>query len=209
MKNLGPESEWKFDDRGSCGVFYQESYASPATADLDNDTYLDLYFTTVYETASFKVRNQPTLFRRVGDFQFRDETEAHGLNGLPATYQAAFADFDQDGDIDLFTAGKLFENQASNSSRWLRVNLKGDGHLVNRDAIGTQVRLKLPDRVLARQVEAGTDQGNQNDLSLHFGLADFAAPYSLEILWPNGRRQNVTVEENNTTKEIVFGSNPR
>jgi hypothetical protein len=209
LKNLGPAGEWKFDDLGPCGVFYQESYASPAAADLDNDTHLDLYFTTVYETASFNVRNQPTLFRRVGDFQFQDETETRGLNGLPATYQAAFADFDQDGDVDLCTAGKLFENQIRNSRRWLRVNLKGDGRIVNRDAIGTQVRLKLADRILTRQVEAGTGQGNQNDLSLHFGLADFAAPYSLEILWPNGQRQNMTVEESNTTKEIVFGNPPR
>jgi hypothetical protein len=175
-------------------------------ADFDNDTHLDLYFTTAYETASFKVRNQPTLFHRVDDFQFQDETEAHGLNGLPATYQAACADFDHDGDIDLCTAGKLFENQASNSSRWLRVTLKGDGRIVNRDAIGTQVRLKLGGQTLTRQVEAGTGQGNQNDLALHFGLADFVAPMTLEILWPNGQRQNLTVEENNTTKEIVFDS---
>ncbi len=206
LKNLGPAGEWKFADLGPCGVFYQESYASPAAADFDNDTHLDLYFTTAYETASFKVRNQPTLFHRVDDFQFQDETEAHGLNGLPATYQAACADFDHDGDIDLCTAGKLFENQASNSSRWLRVTLKGDGRIVNRDAIGTQVRLKLGGQTLTRQVEAGTGQGNQNDLALHFGLADFVAPMTLEILWPNGQRQNLTVEENNTTKEIVFDS---
>jgi hypothetical protein len=188
LHNLGPDSRDAFEDLGSCGVFYQESYASPAAGDFDNDGDLDLFFTTVYETASFGLPNNPVLFRNDGDFQFTDVTADAKLNGLPATYQAAWADFDQDGDLDLVTAGKLFENTATNG-HWLCVKLEGNGQSVNRSAIAAQVRIDLPDRILTRQVEAGTGEGNQSDLTLHFGLGTYAEPVRLRIFWPNGKEE--------------------
>ena len=42
-----------------------------------------------------------------------------------------------------------------------------------------------------RQIEAGTGEGNQNDVRLHFGLGDHKDPVTLEILWPNKSRQVV------------------
>ncbi|HND55372.1 MAG TPA: VCBS repeat-containing protein, partial [Pirellulaceae bacterium] len=100
LKNLGAAKEFAFEDRGPCGVFYQESYASPAAADFDNDGDLDLFFTTVYETASFGRKNNPVLFRNDGNFTFVDVTDTVKLAGLPPTYQAAWGDFDNDGDLD-------------------------------------------------------------------------------------------------------------
>ena len=196
LRNLGPEQGHKFDDLGTCGVFYQESYASPAAGDYDNDGDLDLFFTTVYATASYGRPNNPVLFRNDGKFTFVDVTVLAGVADLSPTYGAAWADYDNDGDLDLSTAGKLFEN-TGNGNRWLRVRLEGDGKSVNRSAIGAQVRISLGDRTLTRQVEAGTGEGNQNELTLHFGLGQHAAPVSLEIFWPNGVTQSVTNVETN------------
>ncbi len=182
-RNLGPGGEWRFEDRGTGGVHYQESYATPAAGDYDRDGDLDLLFTTVYGTASFGRPNHPVLYRNDGDFMFVDVTAEAGLAGLPPTYQAAWADVDQDGDLDLACGGRLFVNQRDGGN-WLAVRLEGDGTRVNRDAIGAQVRVLLAERVVARQVEAGTGEGNQNDLALHFGLGDQAGPYRLEIRWP-------------------------
>ena len=42
-------------------LFYQESYASPSAGDFDNDGNLDLFFTTVYGTASFGKKNNAVL----------------------------------------------------------------------------------------------------------------------------------------------------
>jgi hypothetical protein len=44
---------------------------------------------------------------------------------------------------------------------------------------------------LARQVEGATGQGNQNDLTLHFGLGKHKDPVRLEIRWTDGARQEL------------------
>ena len=49
--------------------------------------------------------------------------------------------------------------------------------------------IRLGARVLTRQVEGATGQGNQNDLTLHFGLGSQEGPVELEIRWPDGTTQ--------------------
>jgi len=190
LRNLGAKQGCHFQDLGTCGVFYQESYASPAAGDYDNDGNLDLFFTTVYANASFNKKNYPVLYHNQGGFGFTDATATAGLSELGPTYQAAWADFNHDGHLDLVTCGKLFVNQGS-GNKWIEVHLAGDGHTVNRSTIGAQVRIKLKDKILTRQVEAGTGEGNQNDLVLHFGLGTCDESVSLEIFWPNGTFQTV------------------
>jgi hypothetical protein len=204
LRNLGPAGEYRFEDMGTCGVHYQESYASPAAGDYDNDGDVDVFFTTVYGTASFGRKNNPVLFRNDGRFIFTDATTSAGLADLPPTYQASWADFDNDGDLDLVTAGRLFENQGS-GYHWLKVRLVGDGKAVNRSAIGAQARVRLTHKTLTRQVEAGTGQGNQNDLVLHFGLRNHATPVRLEILWPGGTRQTLTSVPVDRLVSVRFG----
>jgi hypothetical protein len=178
-----------FEDKGTCGVFYQESYATPTAGDYDNDGDVDLFFTTVYATASFGVQNHAVLYRNEGSFVFTDQTTSAGVADLGPTYQAAWADFDQDGDLDIATNGRLFVNQ-SQGPHWLEVRLVGPKG-TNRSAIGAQVRIKIGASVLTRQVEAGTGEGNQNDLTLHFGLGAHAKSVALTIVWPGGKTQTV------------------
>lgn len=190
LRNVRKDGKHTFEDRGICGVFYQESYATPSVGDYDNDGDLDLFFTTVYGTASFGRKNNPVLFQNGTDLQFTNANAIAKLPALPPTYQAAWADFDLDGDLDLASAGRLFQNNAT-ARHWLSIKLQGDGETVNRSAIGAQVRIKVDDKTMTRQVEAGTGEGNQNSLTLHFGLAKNDAPVTLEIYWPNGATQTV------------------
>lgn len=203
LRNLGKSARFLFNDLGPCGIYYQESYASPAAGDYDNDGEVDLFFTTVYATASFGRKNYPVLFRNDGRFEFTDVTADAHLAKLPATYQAAWADIDRDGDLDLVTGGKLFVNEAT-GRHWLELRLKGDGRRVNRSAVGAQARLLCAGRTLTRQVEAGTGEGNQNDLTLHFGLGTVAGPLTLDILWPGGATQRVTGVTVDRLHEVVF-----
>ncbi|MFN0198959.1 MAG: CRTAC1 family protein, partial [Planctomycetaceae bacterium] len=204
LRNTGAKEKPLFEDRGPCGVFYQESYASPAAGDYDNDGDLDLFFTTVYGTASFGIKNDPVLFRNDGQFVLVNANAESKLESLGATYQAAWGDYDNDGDLDLVSSGKLFQNQGR-PGHWLKLHLEGDGKIVNRSAIGAQVRIKIGDATLTRHVEAGTGEGNQNELSLHFGLGDNAGPVNLEIFWPNGSTQTLTDVEVDRVVTQQFG----
>lgn len=201
LRNKGPEDGFAFEDRAECGVWYQESYASPACADFDNDGWLDLYFTTVYADASFGKKNFPVLYHNEstdGVWVFKDITEGSGLERLPPTYQAAWADIDRDGRLDLVTAGRLYMNVTATNAHWLELRLVGDGTTIDRLAVGSQARITLPDgRVLTRQVEIGTGEGNANSPLLHFGLGSFAGPVDIMIHWNNGdieTRQNIRTD---------------
>ena len=203
LKNLGEPNGYKFEDLGTCGVHYQESYASPSVADYDNDGNLDLFFTTVYGVASFGRKNNSVLFRNNGEFAVRDVTNTANLAGLPPTYQAAWADFDNDGDLDLVTAGKIFQNQGTPHA-WLKVRLIGDGKMINRSAIGAQVRATIDGKTMTRHVETGTGEGNQNEMTLHFGLGDPESPVEVEVLWPNGTKQSLSGVETNRFLTVEF-----
>lgn len=205
LRNSGPKNGYKFENKGQCGVFYQESYASPAAGDYDNDGDLDLFFTTVYGTASFGRKNYPVLYRNDGSWKFTDVTADAGLANLPPTYQAAWADFDNDGDVDLATGGKLFANRG-NPNNWLKVRLRGDGRTVNHSAIGTCAQIRLEEKVISRQVEAGTGEGNQNELTLHFGLTDWNEPVNLEIHWAGGYTRKIDKIKPNQLLTSTFDS---
>ena len=186
LRNLGPDAQgdYHFEDKSAtAGLHYQESYASPTLGDYDNDGDLDLFFTTVYSG------DNPVLYRNDGNWNFTNVTAAEGLAGIGPTYQAAWADYDNDGDLDLVSDGQLFVNDESQtgSNHWLKVRLTGDGVNVNRAAIGAEVRVHTGGgQILTRQVEGGTGEGNQNDLTLHFGLGSHDGPVDLEITSPDG-----------------------
>jgi chitodextrinase len=191
-ENLGSASGWAFADHELSSI-WQESYATPALADYDNDGDLDLFFTTVY------AGDNPRLYENTGGWNFANVTAAVGLTGLGHTYQASWADIDNDGDLDLMTDGKLFRNDIVNSNNWLKVHLAGDGINVNSSAIGAQVRADLGGgTIVTRQVEAGTGEGNQNDLTMQFGLGTFSGTVPLEIRWGDGTTDNYLVSPNQT-----------
>ena len=165
-----------------------------------------MFYTTVYGTASFNKKNYPVLYRNDGSWTFADVTENAGLGKLGPTYQAAWADIDNDGDVDLVTAGKLFINRG-NSNNCLKLKLIGDGKIVNSDAIGSQVRIKLKGKILTRQVEAGTGEGNQNELALHFGLGKHKDTIDLEIFWTKGLSQILYKITPNRLIKVNFDKN--
>lgn len=177
---------------------WQESYASPSLADYDNDGDLDLFFTTVYGGDAGR------LYRNDGNWNFSNVTSSEGLSGQPSTYQNAWADYDNDGDLDLITGGTLYRNNTSGNN-WLKVKLTGDGVDVNSSAIGAIVRISVGGKTMTRQVEGATGEGNQNDFTLHFGLGKTSGNVSVGVTWPDGSVETVSSPVNQV---VLIGSTP-
>lgn len=82
------------------------AYSGMAAGDFNGDGYDDLFFGSGDEAA---------LYVNRGDGTFADATEPAGLSGLRHVTSAIFADFDNDGDSDLYVgvfmgANQLFRN---------------------------------------------------------------------------------------------------
>jgi hypothetical protein len=92
-----------------------------AVFDYDNDGKLDIYFTNGAAIPSLK-KSAPKyynrLYRNLGNWKFDDVTAKAGVAGEGYAIGAAVADYDNDGDTDLFIAG-VFRNQLYRN--------KGDG----------------------------------------------------------------------------------
>jgi hypothetical protein len=105
---------------------------------------------------------------------------------------AAFADFDNDGDLDvLVTANngpaRLFRNDQQTGNRSLRVRLVGTKS--NRDGIGATVRLFDSALIGSRTVKSGSSYLSQSELPLTFGLGKRDRAARMEVRWPSGRAE--------------------
>ena len=189
LKNGGPAKKYHFIDKSfTAGIPWQESYCSPAAADIDNDGLVDIFFNTAYP------RDTGRLFHNQGNWKFKDITLQSTIKAT-RSYQNAFADFDNDGRIDLLTSGRLYRN-VSDTYNWLEVTLNGKAP--NTSAIGAKVIINCADQKYIRQVEAGTGEGNQNDLRLHFGLGKHRKEVKIKVIWPNGNVTHHTSKANKT-----------
>lgn len=130
-----------------------------------------------------------------GDGHFVDATPHAGaaLEDRQSARGAVFADFDNDGDLDVYVAhnndlGQLLANQ-SPARHWLGLRLRGKAS--NRDAIGASVRLTTPSGSQLGQVASGEGFLSDGDKRLLFGLGEASAVTALRVEWPSGRVQDV------------------
>ncbi len=79
-----------------------------AVFDYDGDGLTDIFFTNGAEVPSLE-KSSPRyfnrLYRNLGELKFRDVTREAGLAGEGYAIGAAAADYDNDGDVDLFVGG--------------------------------------------------------------------------------------------------------
>jgi len=196
LRNSGPP-KFGFEDKSeSVKLRWQESYAVAVAGDVDNDGLVDFFLTTVYDG------DHSVMYRNLGDWKFTDVTKQAGVS-TATTYQAAFADINGDGFLDLVSGGKVWINTLGErgeptKNNYLKVRLEGAGKC-NRAAIGSRVIVKLGGKTFTRQVEAGTGSGCQNDLTLHFGLGPTKGPADVTVHWAGGGRSVFQTELNRTT----------
>ncbi len=166
--------------------------------DLDNDGWLDLFLVNghvypevqrVQTEAGYKQRK--IVYRNLGNGRFQDVSERLGppVTTPAAGRGAAFADLDNDGDIDVVVNNvhaepDLFRLDLQPGAHWITLKLVGTRS--NRSAIGARVRLFSSDGVQLQEVRGGGSYFSQNDPRVHFGLGRSAVMDRIEIRWPNG-----------------------
>ncbi len=105
---------------------------------------------------------------------------------------AAFGDYDNDGDVDVFVVnlhdrGVLLRNDRGNERHWISLYLIGTES--NRDGVGARVTVETGDVVQVRQRTGASGYLSQNDPRLHFGLGERTTVDRIEVRWPSGMVQ--------------------
>ena len=200
-------------------------------ADFNNDGWKDIYHSNghVYpflETSHFEERyNQPgTLFlnQKNGTFLDVSSKAGAGIATRKSGRGVAFADFDNDGDIDLIVANMndsplFLRNDRGDSNHW--VMFKTVGRKSNRDGIGARLTAITGKLQQVWEIKRTVGIYSASDPRAHFGLGLFTHVDLLKVQWPSGKVQefkNVTAdahyvldEEEGMRKEMFQGGWPQ
>ena len=188
--------------------------------DYDLDGWLDIFVANGHiedqiENIQKRVRyaEPPHLFHNLGNGKFTEVTERMGAEfARPRVARgAAYADIDNDGDLDLvFTTNggpaQLFRNDTKDNQS-LRIKLHGTKS--NRDGIGAVVRVQSGGSQQSLMMRSGSSYLSQSELVLTFGLGGSTKADRIDIEWPSGQRdtlrdvpanQMITVQEGSGIK---------
>ena len=168
--------------------------------DYDNDGWLDVFIGVGAPPMERFEANR--LFRNRGDGTFADVSASAGVDDLGKGHGATFADWDHDGDLDLFVPiggafpgdrqrSRFYENPAAqlpNRNGWLHILLRAT--TLHPDAVGAQVRVRAADApdapVQLQEVVVGGGFGVTPSPILEFGLGHHQTVAEVTIRWPGG-----------------------
>jgi hypothetical protein len=174
--------------------------------DYDNDGLLDLFFANGHVYPGVDKQDwgttwaqRPLLFRNVNGSKFEEvpAATASGLALVVSARGAAFGDLFNDGHMDVVlsvmdSTPVLLRNVVKNSNHWLGVKLVA-GPKGPRDAIGAKVFLTAGGVRQRADVYAGGSYASSSDPRPHFGLGAATSVDKLEIVWPDGTKEQVKV----------------
>jgi enediyne biosynthesis protein E4 len=196
------DGNWDFHD-----VSYQSGIALPALpwvkwgtafVDVDNDGWLDLVAVNghVYPQvnqlpANAGYREPSNLFLNEFNGTFCDASALAG----PALLQSrvsrglAVGDLFNDGQMDVVIEDldgdpMILRNHGIPGRHWVSFELAGTKS--NRLAIGAKLKIVAGGITQTEEIHSGGSYLSQNDLRVHFGLAETKRIDSVEIRWPSG-----------------------
>lgn len=196
---------------------------TPLVADFDNDALRDIVITngfprdvtdrdfmayrmeaapvasqleTIAQIPEVKLHNY--AFKNTGNCAFTDVSDDWGLTVSTFANGAAYADLDNDGDLDMIInnindAASLYENTLMDATpvdkHYLTVQLVGDS--LNRRGLGAWVELYYPGGHQAYEQTPYRGYLSSVQLNPYFGLGAVSVIDSLIVKWPDGSKQLV------------------
>jgi len=159
------------------------------------------------EKAVNMVPSQPLknyAYKNKGDLEFVNSSNEWGLDDESFSNGSAYADFDNDGDLDLVTnninnEAFLYRNNSETQSdkNFLRIVLKDEA---NKPTFGARVNIYTKQGI--QTLESTNVRGiySTSESTLHFGLNSLTKVDSLSILWPNG---NTTIKRDIKANQLL------
>ncbi|WP_342089180.1 VCBS repeat-containing protein [Dyadobacter sp. OTU695] len=139
------------------------------------------------------------FFHNEGNLQFKEKGKEFGFGKASFSNGAAYADLDNDGDLDLVVNNVnepcfVYKNKseaAKERNHYIKLNLKGQG--MNTRAVGSKVEVYAGGQVFSKQVNPSRGFQSSTEYPLTIGLGKISLIDSIRVLWPT---QKVTSMRN-------------
>jgi thiol-disulfide isomerase/thioredoxin len=172
-------------------------------------TFADIQAELFADGFSFSGYERDLVALNLGNGRYLDISGISGADSVNDGRGSVFADFDNDGDLDIFLramhgeAHHLFRNNIGSDGGFVRITLRGTTS--GSDAFGTVVRLETSAGTLTKIKAGGSGFVSQSDPRLLFGLGGDAAAERLEVTWPSGLVQSFAGPVDGSSILIVEG----
>ncbi|HNV99709.1 MAG TPA: VCBS repeat-containing protein, partial [Chitinophagales bacterium] len=144
------------------------------------------------------------MFRNKGDLTFDDVREEWGMYFPSSSYGSAYADFDNDGDVDIVLNNANLEtfiarNNSTkvNGNKYLRVDLVGEKS--NPDGLGAKIYVTAGNSSQMVQMETVKGYLSCSEPIAHFGLGNVEKVDQVVVHWLDGKENVLTNVGTNTT----------
>lgn len=231
----GDSSDFIFSDIAFYSGIAETDWSwTPMVADFDNDGYRDIIVTNgfpkditdhdfiTFRNEAFSIATKEQLleqipevkipnyaYRNTGNLKFEDLTKEWGLEVPGFSNGAAYADLDNDGDLDMVVnnindEAFLYRNNARDKKEpasFLRLKLEGT--VQNKSGIGSWIHVFSDSIKLTYENNPYRGYLSSVQSDPQFGLGKINKIDSLVIIWPDNKKQvikNIKLNELNTIK---------
>ena len=209
-----------YDNDGDKDLFVTNGFLRDL-GNMDFITYQNIYNTplgTVQSKTDKKLNTikalegaalQNYFYENDGHLSFTDQSVAWGIKGKGFSHGAAYADLDNDGDLDLVVnnmndEAHVYRNNSDELFTRNYLRIKFIGSEMNRDGLGASVTAYTHSR--KQFIEHYLNRGFESTMDgvEHIGLDSIRMIDSLEVIWPDGKYQLLKKVKSNQLLEVNY-----